>query len=265
MRRATVLLVLLVTAVASQTPARAGGWWTGIQLEGRYAGVGETMNLRSEVWFPTLADAEAARTVDHHAYLVRGIDRELLRRGMSRAEPKRWWAPPREMILVGDVRLSRWDGNIAFATGAITIPDLTPGRYRLMLCDLGCATPLGNVVPQPLHVSGDAALARAVRTLERRNERLGQAVRRTRASVRRTSNENAEATASVAAALTRVEGEAQPGRDPSVPWIAYAGWFLAGATSVLLLLGRRRRTAVVLPDPPIERIPDDPRELTEAR
>jgi len=108
----TIVLVLLL----SPLPARAGGgWWSSIDYHARYLGAGESLTVRSEFSFRNMELARKARSNDYRAYLIRGVDTERLDRAMSGFEPKRWWTPPKEMILIGDVTLSGWNANIGTA------------------------------------------------------------------------------------------------------------------------------------------------------
>lgn len=130
--RLRTLLVVTVVAGLLLTPsaAFAGGWFSGIDLQGRYLGIGESLTFRSEVMFRNLEDAERARdSGEFHAYLVRGIDHRALNEATLVAEPKHWWSPPKELRLIGDVRLSKWNANLAVATAVIDVPEVTPGSY----------------------------------------------------------------------------------------------------------------------------------------
>ena len=274
MRLRTVLLGALVTGLLVQpTPAAAGGWWNGIDLDGRYLGIGESLTVRSEVMFRTLPVAEKARRIEYRAYLVRGVDTQALERAMSRPEPRRWWTPPAEMTLVGRVELSRWDSNLVTATARLTIPDMPPGRYDLMLCDIGCRTPLGNLIPLGVDVSADALAAKTARRLERTNEKFELALARARYDLRRNNRSATEASAEAADAVARLRQRissletAAPSTPspPPTPWVPYAAWFMTGAVVALLVLRLRRRSPSPIPEILIERVPDDARELTSRR
>jgi hypothetical protein len=163
----------LLLAAALAGPAQAGGWWTSIRIDGPYVGVGETLTVGANPMFGTIAAAgQAHRSGGFHAYLLQGVDEEMVSEAMSVAEPGDWWTPPPVRHLVGTVRLSRPDANLATATAEVTIPDVPPGRYSLMLCTSECADPLADVVPADVVVSGDAALAGTARRLDAAHRRL---------------------------------------------------------------------------------------------
>ena len=266
MRRASLGLTLLASLVIFHGSASAGGWWSGIDLKGRYLGIGETVTARAEVWFRNLELAEKARSEAYHAYLVRGIDHERLERAMTRPEPKDWWSKPEEMTLVGDVRLGRWDGNIAVATARVRIPDIALGAHNLMFCDAGCTKPLGNVIPLRVQVTADALLAKTARKLQATNDRLDLALAHVRSDLgrimtqaRRAGTEATETRAELGRLRDKLSSLSK--ERPATPWLAYTGWFAAGAASVLAVV--RRRKVVLAPETqsrPAE-IPAPAREL----
>jgi hypothetical protein len=267
--------VLLLSAVAIFSlplggSASAGGWWSGIDLPGKHLGVGEKLTVRSEVMFRTIEVAEKARTSAYYAYLVRGVDTEALDRAMSRPEPKRWWTPPEEMILIGDVELSRWNSNLAIATAHLSIPDIPSGRYNLMLCDAGCSTPLGNLIPMGVRVTPDALAAKTARRLQRANSKLQLALARVRRDVRQTKKHLAHVEGAAAEsidAVGRLE-EKLSSRDPvpaPTPWWAFAAWFFGGSAVALAAIRLGRKRSVPLDVESIERVPDDVRELISSR
>jgi hypothetical protein len=131
-RLRTLSIVLALAGLALMpSPAVAGGWWSGIDLQGRHLGVGETVTFESEVMFRDLEVAERARkSGQFHAYLARGVDYNALDRAMSVPEPERWWSPPDELTLIGNVRLSNWDANLAIATTELNVPEVAQGFIR---------------------------------------------------------------------------------------------------------------------------------------
>lgn len=194
MRRYLLVLVIGVAVVASAVPASAGGWWDSTGLDRQYLAPGQTLVLHSGAFFRTAADAEAAQSVTYYAYLVRGYDRALLDRAMTRPDPKRWWALKDDatVIKVGRVTLDDQDVNLTNARVTIKMPRVEPGRYALMLCDEGCVHPLGQVIPSPVEVVANPALARlAARVtrltfrVETLNQQLQQANTDMSATVRR--------------------------------------------------------------------------------
>lgn len=267
MRHRVLLFVALVTSIALlPAPARAGGWWSSINLDGRHLGIGEKLTVRSEVLFSTVQAAEEARRTQYHAYLLGDFDQAGLKRAMTRPAPKHWWTPPKELILVGDVELSQWDSNLAMSTANLAIPEMRPGRYHLMLCDSGCRAPLGDLIPQRVVVSSEPLAAQSARKLQETKERLNLALARVRHDLRQSTARAKDAQAQAAEgadAIARLEQKLSSSDPdpPSTPWLSYAGWFLAGVAGTLALTRRRRQDFSSHADFPLEQVPDDPREL----
>ena len=281
MRPRMLLLSALIIGSALAPPARAGGWWSNIQLRGHHLGVGEILTVRSEVWFRGVVDAQKASNSDYYAYLVRGIDREGLQWAMSRPQPKRWWKPPTEMTLLGDVDLSQWDTNIALSTARLTIPELPVGRYHLMLCDRGCRSPLGNLIPSPVQVGADPLAAHTARRLQQTTEPTSMALARLRKDLRQSdrhvyltaakqlrkfrgvkvkASETAQAVTALRKRLASLDTN-----PPSTPWLAYLAWFVGGLGVATAAVRGRRRASLTPTETPVERIPDDARELAASR
>jgi hypothetical protein len=267
MRLQRVALAALVIASSfASTSARAGGWWSSIHLNGRHIGIGETVNARAEVLFRTLQVARDARTTEYYAYLARGLDTKALERAMSQPEPRRWWTPPRELLLVGDVDLSQWDSNLAMSRADLTVPDVPPGRYDLVFCDKGCRNPLGNLIPLPVQISDDTLAAQTARKLQATKERLELTVARLHRNLRLVEKKavaaeaNAEESADAIAALRKRLSSLDTSRGPSTPWVPYVAWFV---TAVLIAAALRRRRSVPMTEHRTtpEQVPDDTREL----
>ena len=267
-------VIVVVGLPLVPSAASAGGWWSGIDLDGSHLGIGESLTFRSEVMFRTLEAAERARTSgDFGAYLTRGFDRGTLREAMTVAEPKHWWSPPPDLTLIGDVRLSDWDANLAVATAEIDVPEVTPGSYDLMICDAGCVNPLANLIPSRIEVSADALTAQTARKMEKTKTRLDIALQRVRHDLRQQgrrleaattgSAESADAIARLQKRVSSLDDRPPP---PSSPWLPYLSFFLAGAAVTSLVSAFRRRSSSGRPpEPPMPRIPDDARELVTTR
>lgn len=247
MRRRMLLIVTACAVALLPTPrVVAGGWWDTIDLRGPYLGVGESLTIHSEVWFSTLEAAERAHEIEYHAYLLRDIDADALAEAMSRPDPKRWWTPPDEMILVANIGLT-WESNIASATARVTVPEISPGGYYLMLCDTGCRTPLGHAIPTRVQVSPDPVAAAAARKVERARESTRAALARVRHRISRAESRLERATARADISTDAVaELQREPSRDdvPSTPWFAYIGWFVAGAAAISLARPNRSVTEI---------------------
>ncbi len=259
------LLSLLLTTVLVG-PAHAGGWWSNIGLDGQPLGMGESISLRvSEVMFDSIEEAEEAKNVAFFAYLVRDFDQAALDEAMNRANPGDWWEPRSDPVRVGTVELIKWDGNLAKARVRLDVPQIADGSYYLMLCDLGCKVALGSVIPSRVSVTRDVLVAQTTRRLEQTEANLTMAVQRSRSELRetrRTLRQTLSDDARQADAIQALERQLADARRPEPsPWIAYAGWFFAGAAVMLVLARGRHRSRSDL-DSMIEGIPDDPRELT---
>ena len=267
MRLRIALLTTLVTGlVALPSGAAAGGWWSSIDLDGPYLGIGETVVSRTEISFSTIALGEEARGTDYHAYLVRGIDEQALDEAMSTAEPGRWWTAPEEMTFVGDVELSDWESNLGMATVHITVPEVSPGLYDLMLCDAGCNAALGDLIPLEVQVSADPLAAQTARKLERQEARSDTRFGLIRRELRRTTRQLDAAEAASGASAERIvrlqRRVSALGNDaPATPWFAYAGWWLAGVVTALLVMRSRRRYRNLEPEARMVEVPDDASEI----
>ncbi|MGH3443414.1 MAG: hypothetical protein ACRDUY_15490 [Nitriliruptorales bacterium] len=265
LRRVLGMGLVLGLSVVWGEPALAGGWWTYIDLDREPVGVGETVTAETEVMFKTLEGAEAAKDEDFHAYLVRGVDQAMLDAATRQAEPGDWWTPPADRTLLGDVHLSRWNGNLALATAEFVVPDVAPGTYGLMLCDAGCEDALADVGPRlDIEILPDPFTAQVIRTtrvqqeaaqlaaeLEERLERVESRTYPLRVDLARTRNDAARSASEVGDLSDamrdleeRVEvlAAARDGGDRSA-----AGWFAAGVVAALAFgAAVRRRRALAL-------------------
>jgi hypothetical protein len=240
--------------VLAAPPSTAGGWWSSIQIERQYVGVGETVVARSEAFFDTIAQAERAQTKRYYAYLVRGYDDASLRRAMAQGKPRGWWAlsPDAELVRVGRVRLAGFNANLGKAHARIEIPEIATGGWALMFCDAGCRGPLANAIPTSVRVTADALAAKTAARVAALKERT-QGVADLRADLR-DARRDARLRADGAAAraedmrrdlnsLTRriqaLEAAAQE-PPPSSAW----PWGVAGALALLtvgIVVATRRR------------------------
>jgi hypothetical protein len=185
---------------------------------------------------------------------------------MSPPEPRRWWTPPRELLLVGDVELSQWDSNLAMSRADLTVPDVPPGRYELMFCDRGCRNPLGNLIPMPVQISDDTLAAQTARKLQATKERLELTVARLHRDLRLTEKKagaaeaDAEESADAIAALRKRLSSLDTSRGPSTPWVPHVAWFVT-AVVIAVALRLRRSDPVTDHRAAPEQVPDVTREL----
>lgn len=236
--RAVVPGVVMIAVLLLAPAASAGGWWSYAHVEGGRVAVGESLLVRSGASFATVEDAEAARARPYYAYLVRGHDRTLLRRAMTKANPDRWWrlSTDAELIRVGELELSNFNANLAQARVRITIPPQTDrGRWHLMFCDDGCRAPMGSVIPTPVRVSTPAAMARTARRMSVLAEQRGHVLADQRRQLLQLHEELG------AARRTATEATEQLRAQDSAPAATTAAWTwpsaLVGALVALLLGG----------------------------
>lgn len=264
---ATLAVAAVCTAVMA-APAAAGGWWTYVDVGGSDIGIGETLPVRAEVMFRTVAEAEAAPGRRYFAYLLSDFDRRRLDHALGQADPGRgWWAVPADAtkVRVGVVRVRTDDANLAVASGRIRVPRVAVGSWALMLCDRGCRQPLADVIPTSVTVVRDPATARAARNAEKALEiseaaeaSLAQDLEDTRSrlqsanraigDMRRSHESLSLQTIALSRELERVREQAA-----AVPWALLGGAFGAGVGVAALAVGlawlahhageRRRREA----------------------
>lgn len=266
-----MLRTLLLRGVGSalllvlQAPASAGGWWTTLDFHDQYVAVGESLSIKiDEVLFGSIEAAERAEDTQYFAYVVKDFDQRSLDKAMSRPNPEDWWRPLTPPIRVGTVALTNRDANLTRGRVHLDMPEIPTGGYSLMLCDAGCQNPLANHIPIPVNITSDALAAQTARRLDKTNDRLTLALARVRHDVRQTQRELRRMQGSATAAASEADGQSHhqvpvTNRESRPPWIAYAGWFLAGVLAVFVVMRPRRdRLAAEIV---IERVPDDAREL----
>jgi hypothetical protein len=273
----TTVGALLLSATGS---ADAGGWWSIIDLESRYLVVGRTVQAHStDVLFSSVDQAEEARDQMHfYAYLVRGYEFSALERAMRKAEPRHWWKLGNsDLTLLGEVSLSISTDNLATATTRFVVPDVSLGPYALMFCDAGCVEPLADIIPLAVTLVADPQTARLAERVDRLEDRLARVKEQTAAHI-----SAAEAAAHLATVQAGYATEAArdlnstidtlrsdlqrmaqaataDDRAPAVPWTAFLGWFLGGATVTVLVLAliRQRNTRARVDPRELERLMDD--------
>jgi hypothetical protein len=234
--------------------AAAGGWWSYIDVSRSTVVPGQRVVVDEDVAFSSTAAAEdAQRTDPFYVYLLRDFDYTVVERAMREASPGDWWSlGDAKTVRVAQVDVSVSDANLGRARAEFTVPELPPATYHLMLCDAGCAEPLGDVIPtKDFAVVGDPVTAQLVERLDRlelrsrdRARHLG-AARREAHGARAAALDARSEVGQLEATVSSLAGEGR-GSARVTPW-TYAGWFvagaLAGALAVLFLRRRRSRPA----------------------
>ena len=244
--------ILFLLGALVPTPAHAGGWWSGIDLPGDVIAVGETFTFRGETRFETPREARAGRETPFFVYLIQDLDQEMVEEAMSGPEPESWWEPPVRSAIVGDVQITRRDGNLVWFRTDIEIPQVPLRDYSIMLCNQGCREPLGSVVPVGVQVTADTAAAQNARAIDQ----LTNELRSQRANLLHRINGLRGRITNLRADADSLESRLDSGASAPLttatatsetPWTAYAGWYAAGALSMLLLAlaVRRRKPAPV--------------------
>jgi len=263
MRRTTRFLATataLWTVLGVGGPAAAGGWWSGIPLQGAELGVGERfMTDRGEILFDTVeASARARQGLDrYYAYLIPDLDWSVVDEAMSVGEPGDWWVRPETRIRVGEVEVRGGPSNLARIRVAFDVPEVEPGTHALMLCTAGCVRALADVVPHEVLVTEDPLAARTARELSRlgvrldaTRSRLGHRVAELERELRVARSQETDPDALDAATTRVVELERRvaelEGSAPGAAWLVVGA---AGAALLLLPL-RRRRPREGPPTPP---------------
>lgn len=266
MRGLKLVVLFFVATTLLAPPAFAGGWWSYLQVPGQYFGVGETITFtENEVMFDTIEEADAARSEAFGVYLVESYNKQLLDDAMTRPQPDVWWQPQSTPMRVGDLKLINQDSNLMKARVSFTVPAVPPGRYALVLCsNPDCAQSLGNVIPSDVAIVDDPLLAQTARRVANESFKNEMALVRVRHRLKgmreQLSNLRTQADEQQDSGASSAPVSPTRAPEPPTPWVAYAGWFLAGlATACLFLLGRRPKPTAhqVLGEP----IPDDAREL----
>lgn len=257
-RLSAVGTVVLITSILLQGRATAGGgWWTPIDLKSPHWAVGETIQVKVDVWFETVSALQAAMDGRFRAYLLADVDFPRVEEAMSEPDASHWWRlGEATAIELDEVFFDReaWGdmSNVVTARADFVVPEVQPGKYALMLCDEGCHQPLGDVFPTTVTVYADAATAGLARRLEGLESDLA-VLAEEHPQAQQAKKIAAGAWGRVAELQANLRGleqiieelEAAPaaaGDRPSTPWGTFIGWFLAGVTTALLagsLLVRR--------------------------
>ena len=184
--RSVLFLTVLVLAIPV-VPARAGGWWHYVDFPEAVAS-GETLEVSTGVMmFETIDQADRVRAEQgFYAYLIENLNEEMVDGAMSREFDPAWWRlGDATAYQAGTVRIEGGSSNLARGTVRLEIPDVDPGRYDLMLCDLDCETPLANVIPIGVEVTADQEIATLTRKVEFLRDRLAMLQVNLRSDLRR--------------------------------------------------------------------------------
>ena len=157
MRRFCVLS-LVCAALLWPSAAKAGGWWSEVNVRHRYVAIGHKVFVNSVHYFTS--ERENERAQDGHpayfAYLVKNVD-SAITYGLQDPQNGRWWQP-----FDGPMwKLGRIDIVGVRAQGAFELPDVAPGRYWIMLCSTGCERAYNDAVPTRLFIVETQVTAQA--------------------------------------------------------------------------------------------------------
>ena len=208
LRKALFLVVVSTVVGALGQPASAGGgWWNFIDYPSPLV-AGEIAETSGIVLFETITEADRAREGQgFYAYLIDGLDHQMVDEAMGRPsfDPGWWDLGAATAYPAGTVSLRSGPSNIVRIQINLEIPEVAPGSYDLMLCDLGCSTPLADVVPSAVRVIEDPGAAAVAGDLHRfrseMRERWARLDHRVTAGLEDTADE-----ARVAALEKRIEG-----------------------------------------------------------
>lgn len=265
-RTRSVMFLIVLVLVMTVVPARAGGWWHYVDFPEAVAS-GETLEVSTRaMMFETIEQADRARAEQgFYAYLIEDLNEEMVDAAMSREFDPDWWRlSDATAYQAGTVTIEEGSSNLARGTVSLEIPDVDPGRYALMLCDLDCATPLANVIPIDVEVTADQEIATLTRKVEYLGDRLVMLRINLRRDVRRGAAQRGrdlndlkidlanvterlnEKTGDLEESLTdlgeRVEElEKSDGRQ-ALGWLAFGGFLLIGVAYVRKKDRRSRRS-----------------------
>jgi hypothetical protein len=250
-RRLLAIVGVLLPLLSFPVAASAKGDWSSIKLHGHYMAPEDRVRAEAEFFFWSEELFERARRGElFYAYLIAEFDFRVVRRAAAGPFSHDWWTlGAARPIPVGTLGID-WKPIPARAEVGFVMPDLEPGTYALMFCDLGCLRPLGDIVPAKVTVVEDPLVALLARRLERREmEGLRQlsslqAARRVAKEAREEAKAATEGAAALATRIRELEARVatleEPGRFPS---LASAGWLVTGAVCALVgarVLSRRK-------------------------
>ena len=195
MSRAKVAFVLAFMILgASASRGTAGGWWHYVDYPPTLA-PGDNLEVPTGqlIFTPRSAEADRAREQQgYFAYLIEGLDEAMVDEAMSHEFDRNWWdLGTASAHLAGTVEIHDGASNLARGTIHLEVPEVDPGRYELMLCNLECRQPLANVVPLKVTIVDDQAVAMLSRQVDNFKSRLFLMNMSLREKVRRSVAERA--------------------------------------------------------------------------
>ena len=167
-------LVIAIVGLTASTARAKGGWWHFVNSPATVA-AGETLEFTDQaIMFTTLAQADRARTEQgHYAYLIENLDFDMVTEATRHGFDPDWWQPGDATLYeAGTVEFHDGKSNLVDATIHLEIPQVGAGTYVLMLCNLGCTQPLGDVVPSKVTVTADREVAELARRVDSLRWRL---------------------------------------------------------------------------------------------
>ena len=208
--------------------------------------------MKAQVLFSSASAAAEARRHPYYVYLLRDFDYSVVARAMGKRSPRRWWSvnSGAGVFNVGRVVVHSSDRNLGKASASFIVPELAPGTYALMFCDVGCAHPLADVIPsRGFTVVADVATARIAQRNDHLEKRVWRQARQLVAARDAIGSARVDAMNSrsdldqLQAKMRLIERRVGNGQDsPSGSRWASAGWLVAGALLGALVVLRGRRS-----------------------
>jgi hypothetical protein len=253
MRRWLTLSIVSVLVLTYPLPAASGGGAT-FDFGSDYLVIGDDVTGRTGVW---LGAKRSGHLGDgpFHAYLV-PANTHFPEEGL-----------PQEATWLAPISFEPEPGPYATATVSFRVPDVPPGDYSLMVCDVPCTTQsVGDLIGGWFTIASSPVEARIQSLADRIDWKTG-ALRRQMNREEKRAERTEEGLATRVDRLQR-ELDALASRtaprppDAGTPaWLAGTGWGAALMLALTLLTRRRRKEPPPPPGPeaewviPEERVP----------
>jgi hypothetical protein len=182
--------IVIGTIVILASPVSAGGWWSQIDTGSGVLLTGSDPTFKTQVMFASVEEANRAHQgrSAYYAYLIEDLDHRILEEAMSHPYRPDWWKlGDATATFAGHVSFTSQSSNLDWATIALDVPHIEPGKYQLMLCTVGCVRAMADVIPSVVRVTDDpveARLAAKVDQLRDARDRVMQRYRRARSEAR---------------------------------------------------------------------------------